>query len=76
MKIKLIKRSLLLFVSLAALSAAPAATANAPNYCDPLGGCRTHHKTHHRVKRCHFTHVRRHHHLVRVRVCKTVTVFS
>jgi hypothetical protein len=75
MKIKLIKRSLLLFVSLAALGAAPA-TASPPNYCDPLGGCKTHHKTHHKVKRCQFKHVRRHHHLVRVRVCKTVTVFS
>ena len=75
MKIKLIKRSLLLVVSLAALGAAPA-TANPPKYCDPLGGCKTHHKTHHKVKRCKFTHVRRHHHLVRVRVCKTVTVYS
>jgi hypothetical protein len=75
MKIKLIKRSLPLVVSIASLGAASAA-ASPPGYCDPLGGCKSHHKTHHKVKRCKFMHVRRHHHLVRVRVCKTVTVYS
>jgi hypothetical protein len=71
---KPIQRCLVLVVSIAALGAAPAtATSQVNNYCDPLGGgCKTHHKK--KVKRCSFKHVRRHHHLVRVRVCKTVTV--
>ncbi len=76
-KPKLIHRYLILFAALAALVAAPATASTAPKYCDPLGGCRKHHhKTHHKVKRCTTKHVRRHHHVVRVKVCKTVWVYS
>jgi hypothetical protein len=76
-KTKLIHRYLILFAALVALGAAPAAASTGPNYCDPLSGCPTHHhKTHHKVKRCTTKRVRRHHHTVRVKVCKTVWVYS
>jgi hypothetical protein len=78
MRSKRFQRYLVLFAAVATIGAAPAAASTQPVYCDPLGGCPTHHhkKTHHKVKRCTTKRVRRHHRTVRVRACKTVWVYS